>query len=133
MLIGVGTGLIFMIINLLVLPESPKWLYSKKRYGACSDAFAKLANLNKVENIPLIRSLKFFDDQRSTEPTSILNRQVQRSSVTSEEQALINKNRQKKNQKPYMALFTERVNLFNLIAMCSVWTSGSFGYYLISF
>lgn len=71
MLFGAGTGFIFMMINLLVFPESPKWLYSRKRYGECSDALAKLAKLNRIENIPLIRSLKFFDNQSHLEPDAM--------------------------------------------------------------
>lgn len=76
MLIGVGTGFLFMIINLLVLPESPKWLYSQKKYAECSDALAKLAKLNKIDHTPLIRSLKLIENQGSTDLDAIPHNQV---------------------------------------------------------
>lgn len=85
MLFGAATGIFFMILNLLIIPESPKWLYGKKKYSLCSDAMAKLAKLNKIEHIPLIRSLKIHGNQGEDDIISVNNNHVQRSTVNSEE------------------------------------------------
>lgn len=46
---GAASGLAAMTINCVVLPESPKWLYSQKKYAACSKALSQLARLNGVK------------------------------------------------------------------------------------
>ena len=54
-----------MTLNCILLPESPKWLYSKGRYTECSKALASLARINGVKHTPLINSLKYYKNNES--------------------------------------------------------------------
>jgi len=38
-------------IVVVILPESPKWLYNKKKYKECKQAFDKMANFNGTEMV----------------------------------------------------------------------------------
>lgn len=47
-----GTVLNVVILFALIgIPESPKWLYSKKRYEECHDVIRYMAKVNRVDSI----------------------------------------------------------------------------------
>ena len=53
-LYGISSGFVFTIICLFLIPESPKWLYSKQKYAQCGAALSKLAKYNGIKDTPLI-------------------------------------------------------------------------------
>lgn len=52
-----SVNIIMLITGLLVLPESAKWLYNKKRYNDCRQVLKSMAKTNGVQDHRIIDSL----------------------------------------------------------------------------
>jgi hypothetical protein len=44
---------VISILGILILPESPKFLYEKKRFDECREVFKYIAKFNKEKNANL--------------------------------------------------------------------------------
>lgn len=53
-----------MVLAVLAIPESPKFLYAKKRFTEAKEILAGIAKFNGVKNAPtIVKNLKFDTEQ----------------------------------------------------------------------
>ena len=98
------------------MPESPKWLYGKKRYKECHNVLKQMAKtndktLNKANNLILYRD---GSENEPAEKQGAVEKEVKKESICSQ-------------------ITEDRTILINQICMTFVWMSASFCYYLISY
>lgn len=130
------TGLIAMTLNCVFLPESPKWLYSKGKYELCARSLSRLAKMNGIKQTPMIDSLKCYSirERVSRVDFQVVNQsEVSKKSASSQVQSLQIEQGETEKVSALRQIVDHRIHLLNLIAMCAIWTSASFGYYLIGF
>lgn len=50
---------VFLTLSLLLLPESPKFYYSKNQFDKCRSSLAIIARVNRVGNLDLVKKIRF--------------------------------------------------------------------------
>lgn len=116
------SNFVFQVIGIWLLPESPKWLYDKKRYVECVKVLKGMATFNGEKNLSKIHALLNVTDEQDMG----VNTASARSPGSSVAQAEV------KEKSPIKIVLEDRQMLRNLIGMVMLWTSASFGYYLIA-
>jgi len=106
-------NLVCLLVSLLILPESPSWLFEKKRYTECHQSLAYIFEGQDLteEQKNQLESLKVYKDKGNEASTEKKEREA---SV-------------------WQQLTSDEVIFRNMCAMTIVWLSASFCYYLISY
>lgn len=125
-LYAASTNLLFQAIAIWLLPESPKWLNEQKRYVECVRALKRMASFNGEKSLGKIHALLSASAEKAEEQDLGVNAASTRSPGSAAAQAEV------KEQSPFQIVLKDGQMLRNLIGMVMLWTSASFGYYLIA-
>lgn len=122
------SNIIFLAIAIWFLPESPKWLYDQKRYVDCVRVLKKMANFNGEKDLGKIHMLLNLNNEQDGSNQEILNPSGARSSLNGEGDL-----KDFEIKSPYKIIMADKQMFRNVIGMIMLWTSASFGYYLIGY
>ena len=134
-----GFQIFGLVLNTLVvvlvplLPESPKYLLSKRKYDQARLAILKIARFQRLSNnqLQMVSKLKFEEEflaeLSQKDFSSLTEAQKERVLIANQE------SKEKHLDGSLKDLVRIRKHLINLILMIWMWVASSFSFYLISF
>ena len=134
-----GFQIFGLVLNTLVvvlvplLPESPKYLLSKRKYDQARLAILKIARFQRLSNnqLQMVSKLKFEEEflaeLSQKDFSSLTEAQKERVLIANQE------SKEKQLDGSLKDLVRIRKHLINLILMIWMWVASSFSFYLISF
>ena len=134
-----GFQIFGLVLNALVvvlvplLPESPKYLLSKRKYDQARLAILKIAKFQRLPNnqLQMVSKLKFEEEflaeLSQKDFSSLTEAQKERVLIANQE------SKDKQLDGSLKDLVRIRKHLINLILMIWMWVASSFSFYLISF
>ena len=122
--LAIVMNVVGIILTLVLLPDSPKWLYETKQYKKCVDSVFFLAEWNNVREFrpsqsfyKMLETDSDDDEPKNLEKAQWINRENSLTSMLNSLSMLMSHKTQKQN----------------LISMIMIWISATFCYYLIAF
>ena len=110
------------------MPESPKWLYKKGKYAECFEVIQRMAKFNGKQ-ISSARLLIL--NQSETQQSGHINPTLPtESGITT---GMNSPAVPKKQMSIKEEILSNKSYIINIVSMCLVWCSASFGYYLIGY
>lgn len=125
-----------LVLTVIFIPESPKWLMEKGRYIESYKVFKRMAEVNGKPSTEIIEKLlgTYRPADQAPNQNTTLESDMYDFRTTDQERTLsIGTNNEGKGFDVWKELKSNRVMLVNLVVMTMVWLSGSFNYYLISY
>ena len=107
-------NIITLILFLVFVPESPKWLYSKGRFEECQDIMIKVAKFN---NKPLDAGSLVF---KLKNQTLLVENESKEEIVATQ------------SMSPLKLISADRILMRNQVCMIFVWMGSSFSYYMLN-
>lgn len=84
---GAFCHFVFSIVAYCKIPESPKWLYSKKRWAECYDVVKYMGKFNKVRVLPTASKLILSKDMFLDSLGARLDRDIEESKSGQEKES----------------------------------------------
>ena len=124
-----------LVMTTVVLPESPRFLYSKKNFIECQKILLRIQKINSV-NLNYQFSIKetFLNEPIDDEDyqTSAFPMEPRKYSIASEKDINAAQN-EKKIQGTFKELIQFKVYRCNLIVMMVIWSFGSFAFFMVPY